>query len=154
MRASTTPRPSLTCAPALAHCARPHRPPLPARRATHAVHAMAAPTPSPSTSTKPVFALDFDGVACDSVGESATSAWIASERLWPALFAQPDVQAKKGDVLAAMRAVRPVIETGYENLVQVRCLVEGVGVEDMLAGWPAMLADRMAKWGLDRGEVS
>jgi hypothetical protein len=102
---------------------------------------------------KPVFALDFDGVACDSVGESAQSAWVAAAALWPDLFADPAVQARRGHVLEAMRAARPVIETGYENLVQVRCLVEGESVEAMLEGWPAMLADRMARWGLDRGDV-
>jgi len=112
------------------------------------------PAGAVAASSKPVFALDFDGVACDSVGESATSAWIASERLWPEIFAQPAVQAKKGAVLDAMRAVRPVIETGYENLVQVRCLVEGATVEGMLEGWPAMLAAKMEEWKLDRGDVS
>jgi len=98
--------------------------------------------------------LDFDGVSCDSVGESAASAWVASERMWPALFDDPAVQAKKAGVLASMRTARPVIETGYENLVQVRCLVEGVRAEEMLADWPGMLAARMADWKLDRADVS
>jgi hypothetical protein len=103
---------------------------------------------------KPVFALDFDGVACDSVGESAQSAWAAAAGLWPDLFADPAVVAKKTAVMEAMRAARPVIETGYENLVQVRCLVEGEAVDAMLDDWPAMLADRMARWGLERADVS
>ena len=111
-------------------------------------------TAASSSTTKPVFALDFDGVSCDSVGESAASAWVASERMWPALFDDPAVQAKKAGVLASMRTARPVIETGYENLVQVRCLVEGVRAEEMLADWPGMLAARMADWKLDRADVS
>lgn len=139
-RLTTTPQP-------------PRRVPPPPRRRTAAVVAMAGDAPT-TTTTKPVFALDFDGVACDSVGESAASAWVASERLWPDLFADPAVQAQKSRVLEDMRAARPVIETGYENLVQVRCLVEGVAVQAMLDDWPAMLAARMAEWQLDRGDVS
>ena len=38
--------------------------------------------------------------------------------------------------------------------MQVRCLLEGVGVGEMLEGWHAMLPAYMQKWGLDRKEVS
>ncbi len=41
----------------------------------------------------------------------------------------------------------------YENLVQVRCLLEGVPAEDILADWHGLLAHYMAKWGLERAEV-
>lgn len=50
-----------------------------------------------------------------------------------------------------MRAVRPVVETGYENIVQIRCLLEGINVEDMLENWSTMLPEYMQKWQLDRG---
>ena len=161
MHATTSPRPSLTVAASTAPArpqfirgpaTRPRSPREMGPRSTSSLPAAAAA--APSTHTKPVFALDFDGVACDSVGESATSAWIASERLWPEIFADPAVQAKKEAFLDSMRVVRPVIETGYENLVQVRCLVEGATVEAMLEGWPAMLDAKMKEWGLDRGDVS
>lgn len=35
-------------------------------------------------------ALDFDGVLCDSVGESSLSAWKAAEKLWPEIFTKYD----------------------------------------------------------------
>lgn len=39
----------------------------------------------------------------------------------------------------------------YENIVQIRCLYEGVGVEDMLDNWHSgMLESYMKKWQLDR----
>lgn len=41
----------------------------------------------------------------------------------------------------------------YENIVQIRCLLEGVGVEEMLADWGRLLPVHMEKWGLDRAEV-
>ena len=150
---TATLRPSLTNLPPRA-VTRARVASAPRRRASPTASMATPPTSPPTPTAKPVFALDFDGVACDSVGESAVSAWLASERLWPALFAEPAVQAQKAGVLDAMRVVRPVIETGYENLVQVRCLVEGVAPDAMLEGWPAMLAARMEEWKLDRTDVS
>ena len=86
---------------------------------------------------KSVWALDFDGVVCDSVGESSLSAWQvsqsrqcmriassasghavltrelqASSDLWPDLFAKPAILKQRADVLSKMRVVRPVVETG------------------------------------------
>lgn len=113
------------------------------------LHASAAP---PSGGGH-VWALDFDGVTCDSVGESAVSAWDAAARQWPDLFATDAARAARARVLADMRTVRPVVETGYENVVQVRCLLEGVTPDAMLAGWRDMLPAKMAAWGLDRGAL-
>jgi len=50
-----------------------------------------------------------------------------------------------------MRAVRPVVETGYENIVQIRCLLEGITVDNMLNNWITLLPYYMTKWQLDRG---
>ena len=41
----------------------------------------------------------------------------------------------------------------YENLVQVRCLLEGVGEDDILQHWHTILPDSMQRWNLDRQEV-
>ncbi|CAI5946939.1 unnamed protein product [Closterium sp. NIES-65] len=85
-----------------------------------------------------VYALDFDGVLCDSCGESSLSAVkvrrgdpeggsadrrLAAKLRWPSLFA--DVSADvEGTILKQMREVRPVVETGYENILLVRLLLE------------------------------
>lgn len=101
-----------------------------------------------------VIALDFDGVVCDSVGESSLSAFKAAAIYWPDVFATPEAEAAKPRLVEQMRAVRPVVETGYENIVQIRCLYEGVGVDDMLERWHGgMLSDYMAKWALDRDKL-
>lgn len=42
----------------------------------------------------------------------------------------------------------------YENIVQIRCLYEGVAVQDMLDTWHKMLPAKMKQWGLDRQAVS
>jgi phosphoglycolate phosphatase-like HAD superfamily hydrolase len=77
----------------------------------------------------------------------------AAERQWPELMSTPEAARAKPAVLEAMREVRPVVETGYENVVQVRCLLEGVAPADMLASWHDMLPARMAAWGLDRARL-
>lgn len=41
----------------------------------------------------------------------------------------------------------------YENLIQVRCLLEGVQPDDILANWHSILPDHMSKWQQDRQEV-
>jgi len=103
--------------------------------------------------SKDVWAFDFDGVVCDSVGESSLSAWKAAVKKWPDIFGTPEAETKRESVMDGMRLVRPVVETGYENLVQVRCLLEGVSPEDMLSHWHTMLPEYMDKWGLDRQEL-
>jgi hypothetical protein len=145
------------CAPAVA---------APLRRSVSARGMSAAASSSPQgAGITDVYALDFDGVVCDSVGESAQSAWRvrcatnacvrcfcthaltrcalrasaqAAEKLWPDVFATPAAAAQRARVLEEMRLVRPVVETGYENLLQVRLLLEaqpGTRPDDMLARW-------------------
>jgi len=50
-------------------------------------------------------------------------------------------------------AVSGVRRGRYENLVQVRCLLEGVQPQDMLDNWHELLPAYMEKWGLKRSEV-
>jgi hypothetical protein len=59
-----------------------------------------------------VWAFDFDGVVCDSVGESSLSAWRAAAVQWPDVFRTPEAEAQQDRVVEGMRAVRPVVETG------------------------------------------
>ena len=93
-----------------------------------------------SSSPPELWALDFDGVVCDSCGESSISAWKvshgrgtpsggvptccrcltkgapslmqAASALWPDVFNTEAAKSKKAQVLEQMRAVRPVVETG------------------------------------------
>ncbi|GJP51744.1 hypothetical protein CLOM_g10887 [Closterium sp. NIES-68] len=109
-----------------------------------------------------VYALDFDGVLCDSCGESSLSAVKAAKVRWPSLFADVPADVEE-TILKQMREVRPVVETGYENILLVRLLLE-MACEDkrqsqlsksgrltlgtILSGWekdvkPAVMAD----WG-------
>jgi len=79
-----------------------------------------------------LYALDFDGVVCDSAGESSLSAFMAAKRAWPELesMLSGDVgsdtagQDMPAWLKTQMRQLRPIIETGYENLLLIRLLVE------------------------------
>jgi len=102
---------------------------------------------------KRLFALDFDGVICDSCGESSMSAFKAATVQWPEIFSTAEAEARKPELLEKMRAVRPVVETGYENVVQIRCLYEGMGVQEMLDGWSSILPAHMKTWELERAKL-
>ncbi|GAX82676.1 hypothetical protein CEUSTIGMA_g10102.t1 [Chlamydomonas eustigma] len=102
---------------------------------------------------KKLIALDFDGVVCDSVGESSLSAIKAAALQWPDIFNTDIAKDRTEELVEKMRAVRPVIETGYENVVQIRCLYEGVTVLKMLECWEHMLPQKMKEWQLDRAEL-
>jgi phosphoglycolate phosphatase-like HAD superfamily hydrolase len=71
-----------------------------------------------------VYALDFDGVICDSAVETAMTGWKAANTLW---------QDMSDDVPPAMieqfRLIRPMIETGYEAILAMRLLYLGETIE-------------------------
>ncbi|KAK3194776.1 hypothetical protein Dsin_026086 [Dipteronia sinensis] len=109
-----------------------------------------------------LYALDFDGVICDSCGESSLSAVKAAKVRWPGLF--DDVDSTLEDwIVDQMYIVRPVVETGYENLLLVRLLLEtrlpsvwkssvaeGLTVEGILENWSKLKPVILEEWGEDR----
>eukprot|EP00262_Sarcandra_glabra_P010092 TRINITY_DN24985_c0_g1_i1.p1 TRINITY_DN24985_c0_g1~~TRINITY_DN24985_c0_g1_i1.p1 ORF type:complete len:269 (+),score=61.22 TRINITY_DN24985_c0_g1_i1:63-869(+) len=105
-----------------------------------------------------LYALDFDGVLCDSCGESSLSALEAAKLRWPPLFDQVD-SAMEGWIIDQMHVLRPVVETGYENLLLVRLLVEiqmpsvrksavaaGLTIEEILENWSKLKPVIMEEW--------
>ncbi|KAF7152427.1 hypothetical protein RHSIM_Rhsim01G0190400 [Rhododendron simsii] len=105
-----------------------------------------------------LYALDFDGVLCDSCGESSLSAVKAAKVRWPSLFDGVD-SAMEDWIVDQMYKVRPVVETGYENLLLVRLLVEmrvpsirkssaveGLTVEGILKNWSKIRPVIMEAW--------
>ena len=98
-----------------------------------------------------IFALDFDGVLCDSESELTRSAWRAACELWPDVMARASEMAEEpwragargswtgGDweqlqgigpddlpnwLAFKMKALRPHVETGYESLLLIRLCVD------------------------------
>ncbi|TVU39464.1 hypothetical protein EJB05_12884 [Eragrostis curvula] len=127
-----------------------------------------------------LYALDFDGVLCDSCGESSLSAVKAAKVRWPWVFEQVDAAMEEW-IVEQMYTLRPVVETGYENLLLVRLLVEiripsarkssvrffntsygncymckvadGLTVQEILENWLKLKPTIMAEWQEDRDSL-
>lgn len=67
-----------------------------------------------------LFALDFDGVICDSAIETGLSGWHVASHIWADMPAQMPEQ-----IINDFRLVRPVMETGFESILICRLLFEG-----------------------------
>jgi phosphoglycolate phosphatase-like HAD superfamily hydrolase len=67
-----------------------------------------------------IYALDFDGVICDSAIETALSGWKAARQIWPDM-----AQEAPTERIEQFRQVRPIIETGYEAILTLRLLEQG-----------------------------
>ncbi|WP_341326160.1 HAD family hydrolase [Methylotuvimicrobium sp. KM2] len=65
-----------------------------------------------------IYALDFDGVICDSAVETAITGWKAAGRLWPDMT--EDRLSER--LIDRFRRVRPAIETGYEAILAMRLI--------------------------------
>lgn len=111
-----------------------------------------------AASPKNLLALDFDGVVCASSSESSFSSIVAAQRFWPTVCGDI-IQASAGapssssyaplvtegpgtpfaQIRAAVDELRPIVETGYENMLLVRALHEELRVTGV-ASAPAMHA--------------
>lgn len=73
-----------------------------------------------------VYALDFDGVICDSAVETAITGWKAACTIWNDM--PKTVPLAK---IVQFRVIRPIIETGYEAILAMRLLYLEVPVEEI-----------------------
>jgi phosphoglycolate phosphatase-like HAD superfamily hydrolase len=75
-----------------------------------------------------LYALDFDGVICDSALETSLTAWRAArEYLWPKM-----PEHIPAELIEQFKFVRPALETGYEAILIVRLLFEGLDPTTLL----------------------
>ena len=91
-----------------------------------------------------LFALDFDGVICDSALETGLSAWRAARRIWPELAAEIPAP-----LLDNFRRVRPALETGFESILILRALLDGIPVASLLSGLSAQINAVKRQYQLD-----
>jgi len=73
-----------------------------------------------------IYALDFDGVICDSAIETAISGWKAACQIWPDMH-----ELAAAELIEGFRQVRPIIETGFEAILTMRQLFLGSSVESI-----------------------
>eukprot|EP00607_Mallomonas_marina_P006943 CAMPEP_0182429264 /NCGR_PEP_ID=MMETSP1167-20130531/25639_1 /TAXON_ID=2988 /ORGANISM="Mallomonas Sp, Strain CCMP3275" /LENGTH=297 /DNA_ID=CAMNT_0024612679 /DNA_START=139 /DNA_END=1029 /DNA_ORIENTATION=- len=111
---------------------------------------------SDSLPPKRILALDFDGVVCASSGESSVSAIMAAKKFWPSLEIDDSIY---DNLRNAIMELRPIIETGYENMLVCRLLVERsqelakeererereMDTSSILSSWNANMRDDLTK---------
>lgn len=79
-----------------------------------------------------IYALDFDGVICDSAVETALTGWKAGTAIWKDM---PEVAPQS--IVAQFREVRPIIETGYEAILIIRLMHLGKTTAAIYANYAA-----------------
>lgn len=95
-----------------------------------------------SSSTVSILALDFDGVLCDSVDETVESAWSAAQALWDDLaYDLPP------GIRDAFRGLRPRVEYGYETVLVIRLLADGIGATELSDRYPALVESALERSG-------
>ncbi len=71
-----------------------------------------------------LYALDFDGVICDSAVETAITGWKAAGQIWNDM-----PRTVPPAMIERFREVRPIIETGYESILAMRLIHLGETTE-------------------------
>ncbi len=82
-----------------------------------------------------IYALDFDGVICDSAVETAITGWKAGSKLWNDMESSLPPQI----LIEQFRLIRPRLETGYEAILIMRLLHIGESVETLLVEYAAKI---------------
>jgi len=77
-----------------------------------------------------LYALDFDGVICDSAVETAITGWKAAKAIWSDM-----PEAVPPAMIDKFRLARPIIETGYEAILAMRLLYLGETTEAIFSGY-------------------
>ena len=83
-----------------------------------------------------LYALDFDGVICDSAVETGITGWKVASKLW-----QDMPTETPADMIELFRQVRPVMETGYEAILIMRLLFEGISQQSLLDNFANAISD-------------
>lgn len=91
-----------------------------------------------------LYALDFDGVICDSAVETGLAGWKAARTFWPDM-----PEAVPVPLSEAFRQARPVLETGYEAILIMRLLFQGTAAQALLDDFSAQKQVLLASENLD-----
>jgi len=91
-----------------------------------------------------IYALDFDGVICDSAVETGMAGWKAASEIWNDMPGNAP-----NDAVDQFRQVRPIIETGYESILAMRLLFLGESCEDIYTDFAAKSRQLIDQAGVD-----
>ena len=96
-----------------------------------------------------ILAFDFDGVICDSAGETAISGWEAAVSIWP------EMKNKKlnAEIIDAFRRCRPVLETGYQSILINRLLFNNISPDAIIDQSSDLFEKLIIDEKLDKNEL-
>ncbi len=83
-----------------------------------------------------IYALDFDGVICDSAVETGISGWKAANQIWPDMPKQAPE-----NLISHFCRLRPILETGYESILIMRALHQGENSQSIINNYPSLSAE-------------
>lgn len=99
--------------------------------------------------TSDVFALDFDGVICDSAAEGAVTSWRAGQKLWPQWQGAEPPEACRDRFVR----LRPALETGYQMPLLMKLVCDNVSDAEVLARFVPLCEELISSHGLTRHQL-
>ncbi len=90
-----------------------------------------------------IYALDFDGVICDSAVETSITGWKAATLIWS------DMQGAlpSTELIDQFRTIRPILETGYEAILLMRLLYQGEDEQSILENYSKKIDQALIESG-------
>ena len=95
-----------------------------------------------------ILALDFDGVICASSEESSYSSILAAKIAWPQSFLDFELTSLSSlQLQKSIQKLRPIIETGYENMLIARYVNENptIDIDKLGLSWSPAFRDELIK---------
>jgi len=96
-----------------------------------------------------IYALDFDGVLCDSAIETAISGWKLAQQFWKDM----PLGFPSEEYVDAFREVRPFLKTGYESILIMRLLFEGTSVVNLCRNYHEEIQKLVDRENIDIDEL-
>ncbi|WP_036254257.1 HAD family hydrolase [Methylobacter sp. BBA5.1] len=96
-----------------------------------------------------IYALDFDGVICDSAVETAITGWKCAGQIWDDMPGP----VPPSQLIDQFRQVRPIIETGYEAILAMRLLHLGETTASIYTDYAGKTQALMQAAQVDAGDL-
>lgn len=96
-----------------------------------------------------IYALDFDGVICDSAVETAITGWKCAGQIWNDMPGP----VPPSQLIDQFRQVRPIIETGYEAILAMRLLHLGETTAAIYSDYAGKTQALMQAAQVDAGDL-
>jgi phosphoglycolate phosphatase-like HAD superfamily hydrolase len=87
-----------------------------------------------------IWALDFDGVLCDTAQETGRRAWEILRQFESGLTGEPSAE-----IMARWSSLRPVLEKGWQCAVLMEAAVRGLPHAEAAATWDSLQANFLKK---------